>query len=154
MAHLIVQLLLFLQNQDDRQNISMYINSPGGEVSAGLTIYDTMQFITPDVSTICVGKAMSMASILLAAGTKGKRYGLRHSTFLIHQPWRGALEGQVSDLDIEAKEMIRVRKTSNELLAKHTGQPLERIELDTDRDYYLTAEQALAYGLIDEILPA
>ena len=152
LAHRTILLLLYLQNEDDTKDITLYINSPGGLVSAGMAIYDTMQFIKPDVSTVCVGKAMSMASILLAAGVKGKRYCLPHSTILIHQPLIGMLEGQASELEIEANEMIRLRKMVNELLAQHTGQPLERVELDTDRDYYLTAEQAVAYGLVDEIL--
>lgn len=152
-AHQTIMLLLYLQSEDATRDISLYINSPGGMISAGMAIYDTMQFIKPDVSTICVGMAMSMGSFLLAAGAKGKRYALPNSTILIHQPLiSGGLEGQASDIDIEAQEILRVRSMLNELLAKHTGQSLERIELDTDRDHYFTAAQAVEYGLIDEIL--
>jgi ATP-dependent Clp protease protease subunit len=152
-AHQTIMLLLYLQSEDATRDISLYINSPGGMISAGMAVYDTMQFIKPDVSTICVGMAMSMGSFLLAAGAKGKRYALPNSTILIHQPLiSGGLEGQASDIDIEAQEIIRVRTMLNELLAKHTGQSLERIELDTDRDHYFTAAQAVEYGLIDEIL--
>ena len=152
-AHQTIMLLLYLQSEDATRDISLYINSPGGMISAGMAIYDTIQFIKPDVSTICVGMAMSMGSFLLAAGAKGKRYALPNSTILIHQPLiSGGLEGQASDIDIEAQEILRVRSMLNELLAKHTGQSLERIELDTDRDHYFTAAQAVEYGLIDEIL--
>ncbi len=152
-AHQAIMLMLYLQSEDSTRDISLYINSPGGMISAGMAIYDTMQYLKPDVSTVCIGMAMSMGSFLLAAGAKGKRYCLPHSTILIHQPLiSGTMEGQASDLEIEAQEIIRVRRMLNELLAKHTGQPLERIEVDTDRDHYFTAEQAVEYGLVDEIL--
>jgi ATP-dependent Clp protease protease subunit len=152
-AHQTIMLMLYLQSEDSTRDISLYLNSPGGMISAGMAIYDTMQYLKPDVSTVCIGMAMSMGSFLLAAGAKGKRYCLPHSTILIHQPLiSGTMEGQASDLEIEAQEIIRVRRMLNELLAKHTGQPLERIEVDTDRDHYFTAEQAVEYGLVDEIL--
>lgn len=152
-AEEVIKLMLYLQSDDAKRDITIYINSPGGSVSAGMAIYDTMQFVKPDVSTICVGIAMSMGAFLLAAGTKGKRYCLPHSTILIHQPLlSGGLEGQASDIDIEAREILRSRAVLNELLAKHTGQPLERIIEDTDRDNYFSAEKAVEYGLVDEIL--
>lgn len=152
-AEEVIKLMLYLQSDDAKRDITLYINSPGGSVSAGMAIYDTMQFVKPDVSTICVGIAMSMGAFLLAAGTKGKRYCLPHSTILIHQPLlSGGLEGQASDIDIEAREILRSRAILNELLAKHTGQPLERIIEDTDRDNYFSAEKAVEYGLVDEIL--
>jgi ATP-dependent Clp protease, protease subunit len=148
-----MMLMLYLQSEDSTKDITLYINSPGGSVSAGLAIYDTMQFVKPDVSTICTGMAMSMGAFLLAAGTKGKRFALPNSTILIHQPLiSGELEGQASDIEIEAREIIRMRNVLNELLAKHTGQPLERIIEDTDRDNYFSAQQAVDYGLVDEIL--
>ncbi|HLZ55751.1 MAG TPA: ATP-dependent Clp protease proteolytic subunit [Ktedonosporobacter sp.] len=152
-ATTVTMLLLYLQNEDSTRDISLYINSPGGDISAGMAIYDTMQFVQPDVSTICVGRAMSMGAFLLAAGAKGKRYCLPRSTVLIHQPLSGSeFEGQASDIDIEAREIIRMRQMLNELLAQHTGQPLERIIHDTDRDNFFTAEQAVEYGLVDEII--
>jgi ATP-dependent Clp protease protease subunit len=149
----VIMLMLYLQSEDSTRDITLYINSPGGSVSAGMAIYDTMQFVKPDVSTICIGMAMSMGAFLLAAGTKGKRFCLPNSTVLIHQPLiSGGLEGQASDIDIEAREILRSRAELNELLAKHTGQTLERIIVDTDRDYYFSAQQAVEYGLVDEIL--
>lgn len=152
-AYEVIMLMLYLQSEDAKRDITLYINSPGGSVSAGLAIYDTMQFVKPDVSTICTGIAMSMGAFLLAAGTKGKRYCLPNSTILIHQPLiSGGLEGQASDIDIEAREILRMRQELNELLAKHTGQPLERITLDTDRDNYFSAQHAVEYGLVDEVL--
>jgi ATP-dependent Clp protease protease subunit len=152
-AREVMMLMLYLQSEDATKDITLYINSPGGSVSAGLAIYDTMQFVKPDVSTICTGMAMSMGAFLLAAGTKGKRFCLPNSTVLIHQPLiSGELEGQASDIEIEAREIIRMRTVLNELLAKHTGQPLERIIEDTDRDNYFSAQQAVDYGLVDEIL--
>ncbi len=152
-AYEVIMLLLYLQSEDANRDITLYINSPGGSVTAGMAIYDTMQFVKPDISTICTGIAMSMGAFLLAAGTKGKRFCLPHSTVLIHQPLlSGGLEGQASDIDIEAREIIRSRAALNELLAKHTGQPLERIIEDTDRDNYFSAEKAVEYGLVDEIL--
>lgn len=152
-AYEAIMLLLYLQSEDATKDITLYINSPGGSVTAGMAIYDTMQFVKPDISTICIGMAMSMGAFLLAAGTKGKRFCLPNSTVLIHQPLiSGGLEGQASDIDIEAREIIRSRAELNELLAKHTGQSLERIIEDTDRDNYFSARQAVEYGLVDEIL--
>ena len=150
-ANAVVAQLLFLQSVDANKDISMYINSPGGSIYAGLAIYDTMQFIKPDVSTYCMGMSMSMGAVLLAAGAKGKRYALPHSTILIHQPLGGA-EGQAADIEITAREIIRLRDALYSILSKHTGQPLDRIKTDSDRNYYLSAESAVQYGLIDEIL--
>ncbi len=150
-ANLIVAQLLFLESENPDKDIYFYINSPGGSVTAGLAIYDTMQFIKPDVSTLCVGQAASMGSFLLAAGAKGKRYCLPNSRVMIHQPL-GGFQGQASDVEIHAKEILYVKKRLNELLAKHTGQPIERIERDTDRDNFLSAEDCVAYGLADKVL--
>lgn len=152
-AERVIMLMLYLQSEDATRDITLYINSPGGSVTAGLAIYDTMQFVKPEVSTVCTGIAMSMGAFLLAAGAKGKRFCLPNSTILIHQPLiTGEHEGDASELDIEAREIIRVRAELNELLAKHTGKPLEQIAVDTDRDNFLSAQQALEYGLVDEIL--
>ena len=151
MANLIVAQLLFLESEDPDKDIHLYINSPGGSVSAGLAIYDTMQYIRPDVSTICVGMAASMASILLAAGAKGKRFALPHSRVMIHQPLGGA-QGQATDIEIHAREILRVREEMNQILAAHTGKDPETIKLDTERDHYLTAVEALSYGLIDQVV--
>lgn len=151
MANLIVAQLLFLESEDPDKDIHLYINSPGGSVSAGLAIYDTMQYIRPDVSTICVGMAASMASILLAAGAKGKRFALPHSRVMIHQPLGGA-QGQATDIEIHAREILRVREEMNQILAAHTGKDPETINLDTERDHYLTADEALSYGLIDQVV--
>jgi ATP-dependent Clp protease protease subunit len=150
-ASLIIAQLLFLQSEDPEREISIYVNSPGGSVTAGLAIYDTMQFVKPDVATYCVGQAASMAALLLAAGTKGKRFALPGARILIHQPWGGA-QGQASDISIQAREILRLREKLNELLAKHTGQPLDKIQKDTDRDYFMSAEEAKAYGIIDEVI--
>ncbi len=150
-ANLAVAQLLFLQSEDATKDISIYINSPGGSVYAGLAIYDTMQHLKCDVSTFCMGMAMSMGAILLAGGTKGKRYALPNSTILIHQPLGGA-EGQATDIEITAREIIRLRDTLYGILVKHTGQPPERIKEDSDRNFYMTADFALKYGLVDEIL--
>ena len=150
-ANTIIAQLLFLESQDKEKDIKLYINSPGGSVTAGLAIYDTMQYIKPDVSTICVGLAGSMAAILLAAGAKGKRFALPNSEVLIHQVMGGA-EGQAIDIKIRAQRIIRIRDRLNEILATHTGQPLSKIEKDTDRDYFMTAEEALKYGIIDKII--
>jgi ATP-dependent Clp protease protease subunit len=150
-ANLIVAQLLFLESENPDKDISLYINSPGGSVTAGLAIYDTMQFIKPDVSTLCVGQAASMGSFLLAAGAKGKRYCLPNSRIMIHQPM-GGFQGQASDVEIHAKEILYVKQRLNEMLAKHTGQPMERIERDTDRDNFLSAEAAVEYGLADKVL--
>lgn len=151
MANLIVAQLLFLESEDPDKDIHLYINSHGGSVSAGLAIYDTMQYIRPDVSTICVGMAASMASILLAAGAKGKRFALPHSRVMIHQPLGGA-QGQATDIEIHAREILRVREEMNQILAAHTGKDPETIKLDTERDHYLTADEALSYGLIDQVV--
>ncbi|MCX8095376.1 MAG: ATP-dependent Clp endopeptidase proteolytic subunit ClpP [Caldisericia bacterium] len=150
-ANAIIAELLFLEAEDPERDINLYINSPGGEVTAGLAIYDTMQFIKAPVSTICVGQAASMAAVLLAAGTKNKRYALPNTRILIHQPW-GGVQGQAKDIEIVAKEIIRVKNKINEILSKHTGQPLDKIEKDTDRDYYMTSYEAKDYGIIDEVL--
>ena len=150
-ASLVVAQMLFLEAQDPDKDISFYINSPGGSVSAGMAIYDTMNFIKCDVSTICIGMAASMGAFLLSAGTKGKRFALPHSEIMIHQPLGGA-KGQATDIEIQAKQILRIKATLNEILAANTGKPLEIIEKDTDRDNYMTAEEALDYGLIDKIL--
>ena len=151
MANLVVAQLLFLESENPEKDIAIYINSPGGSVSAGLAIYDTMQFIKPDVSTLCVGMAASMGAFLLAAGAKGKRYALPNSTVMIHQPL-GGFQGQASDIEIHAKYILSLRERLNKLLAEHTGQPIENIERDTDRDNFLTAAEATEYGLVDKIL--
>ncbi len=142
---------LFLESEDSEKDIHFYINSPGGSVTAGLAIYDTMQYIKPDVSTLCVGQAASMGALLLAAGAKGKRYALPHARIMIHQPW-GGVEGQASDIGIHAREILRVREELNQILCKHTGQTLTRIEQDTDRDRFLSSHEAREYGLIDEVI--
>ncbi len=152
-ANLIIAQLLFLDGEDPGKEVSMYINSPGGIVSAGLAIYDTMKFLKAPVTAICVGQAASMSAVLLAAGTKGKRYALPNSRILIHQPM-GGVEGQASDIDIHAKEILKLRGRLNKILADHTGQSLKKIEKDTDRDYYMSSEEALKYGIIDEVIEA
>ncbi len=151
MANLIVAQLLFLESENPDKDIHLYINSPGGSVTAGLSIYDTMQFIKPDVSTMCVGQAASMGAFLLSGGAKGKRYCLPNARTMIHQPSGGA-HGQASDIDIHAKEILIIRKRLNELMAEHTGQPLETIERDTERDFFMNAEQSRDYGLVDEVV--
>ena len=151
-ANLVVAQLLFLEAENPDQDIHLYINSPGGSVTAGMSIYDTMNFIKPDVSTLCLGQAASMGAFLLSAGTKGKRYALPHSRVMIHQPLiSGGLGGQASDIEIHARELLKTKATLNELLAKHSGQPLEKIERDTDRDTFLSAEEAVNYGLVDHV---
>ena len=151
-ANLVVAQLLFLEAENPDQDIHLYINSPGGSVTAGMSIYDTMNFIKPDVSTLCLGQAASMGAFLLSAGTKGKRYALPHSRVMIHQPLiSGGLGGQASDIEIHARELLKPKATLNELLAKHSGQPLEKIERDTDRDNFLSAEEAVNYGLVDHV---
>ncbi|HIC87089.1 MAG TPA: ATP-dependent Clp endopeptidase proteolytic subunit ClpP [Aquificae bacterium] len=150
-ANLIVAQLLYLEADDPEKDIYLYINSPGGVVTAGLAIYDTMQYIKPDVVTICMGQAASMAAVLLAAGAPGKRYSLPHSRIMIHQPL-GGFQGQATDIEIHAKEILRLKKMLNEILSKHTGQPIEKIEKDTDRDYFMSPQEALEYGIIDKIL--
>ncbi|NIM04340.1 MAG: ATP-dependent Clp protease proteolytic subunit [Armatimonadetes bacterium] len=151
-ANLIIAQLLFLSGEDPGKPVQMYINSPGGVVPAGLAIYDTMQLLKPPIQTYCVGMAFSMAAILLAAGTEGKRFALPHSRILIHQPHVGGLSGQVTDIDIQAREMLYTRDMLNEVLAKHTSQPLEKVRRDTERDYYLSSQEAKDYGIIDEVL--
>ena len=152
-ANIIIAQLLFLEREDPDRDINLYISSPGGVVSSGLAIYDTMQLISPDVSTICLGMAASMATLLLSGGAKGKRYALPNSTIHMHQPLGGA-QGQASDIEIAAREIIRLQEKLRTMLADNTGQPYDKVAVDTDRDYYLTAEQATEYGLIDEILGA
>jgi len=151
MANLVVAQLLFLESENPEKDIHLYINSPGGSVSAGLSIYDTMQFIKPDISTMCVGQAASMGAFLLAAGAKGKRYVLPNARVMIHQPL-GGFQGQASDIEIHAREILKIKGTLNELLAKHTGQPLEVIERDTDRDNFMDGATAKEYGLVDLVL--
>jgi len=151
LANLVVAQLLFLESEDPEKDIFMYINSPGGSVTAGLAIYDTLQYIKPEVSTLCVGQAASMAAWLLASGTKGKRFALPHARIMIHQPL-GGVQGQAADIDIQAREIIRLREQMNNILVKHTGQSLKKIEKDTDRDLFLTGKQAVEYGLVDEVI--
>lgn len=150
-ANLVVAQLLFLESEDPDKDISIYINSPGGSVTAGLAIYDTMQYIKPDVSTICIGMAASMGAVLLTSGAEGKRIALPNSRIMIHQPM-GGMQGQASDIEIHAKEILKTRAKLNEILAKHTGRPLEKIEADTDRDFYMSAEEAQQYGIVDKII--
>jgi len=150
-SNLVIAQMLFLDLEGKNQDISLYINSPGGSVTAGLAIYDTMQFINCEVATYCIGQAASMAAVLLAAGTTGKRYALPNARILLHQPW-GGTQGTASDISIQAEEILRLKKRLNEILANHTGQDIKRIEKDADRDYYMGAEDALKYGLVDDIL--
>jgi ATP-dependent Clp protease protease subunit len=150
-AALISAQLLFLESEDPEKDIHFYINSPGGSVTAGLAIYDTMQYVKPAVSTLCFGQAASMGALLLAAGAKGKRYALPHARIMIHQPW-GGVEGQASDISIHAQEILRIREDLTSILSKHTGQPLTRIEQDTDRDRFMSSYEAKEYGLIDEVI--
>src|SRR6188472_4353892 len=151
-ANLAIAQMLFLEAEDPDKDILLYINSPGGSITAGMAIYDTMQFIKPDVATYCMGQAASMAAVLLAAGAKSKRYSLPNSRILIHQPLMSGLSGQASDIDIHAKEILRMRERLNEILSEHSGQPLARIKDDTDRDYIMGASQAKEYGIIDDVL--
>ncbi len=150
-ANLVMAQLLFLDAEDSKKDISIYINSPGGVVTAGMAIYDTIQYIKADVSTICIGQAASAAAVLLAAGKKGKRYGLPNARVMIHQVMGGA-EGQATDVEIQTREILRIKKAVNEILAKHTGKSIDKIEKDTDRDFYLTAVEAKKYGIIDEVI--
>jgi len=150
-ASSIIAQLVFLQDEDPLEPISMYISSPGGMITAGLAIYDTMQYVSPPVHTWCIGQAASMAAVLLAAGEKGHRYALPYSRVMIHQPW-GQLSGQAADVQIQAEEILRLRSWLNDILAKHTGQPLEKIERDTDRDYFMTAGEAMEYGIVDAVV--
>ncbi|HZT73960.1 MAG TPA: ATP-dependent Clp endopeptidase proteolytic subunit ClpP [Terriglobales bacterium] len=151
-ANLVTAQLLFLAAEDPEKDVSLYINSPGGSITAGLAIYDTMQFIKPDVTTICIGQAASMAALLLAAGAPNKRFALPNSRILIHQPSMGGLSGQATDIDIHAREILRMREITNEMLAKHTGQELKRIEKDVERDFIMNAQQAKEYGIVDDII--
>ena len=150
-ANVIIAELLFLEAEDPDKDISLYINCPGGVVTAGLAVYDTMQYVKPDISSICMGQAASMGALLLAAGAKKKRYALPNSRIMIHQPL-GGVQGQATDIGIQAKEIMRMKAKMNELMARHTGQPLEKIEKDTDRDFFMEAEEAKAYGLVDEVI--
>ncbi len=149
-ANLVIAQLLFLEAEDSEKNINIYINSPGGIVPSGLAIYDTMQFVRPDIATTCVGMAASIGALLLTAGTKGKRAALPHSRVMIHQPW-GGIQGQVTDIEIHTREMVTTRKIINEILASHTGQSLEKVEKDTDRNFFMSPEEAKEYGIIDEV---
>jgi ATP-dependent Clp protease, protease subunit len=150
-ANLIIAQMLFLEADDPEQDIFLYINSPGGYVTSGLALYDTMQYIRPDVSTICIGQAASMGSLLLTAGAKGKRYSLPHARIMIHQP-AGGFQGQATDIEIQAREILRIKEALDMIMAKHTGQDLERIKRDTDRDFFMSGEQAKEYGLVDDVI--
>ncbi|HHV81093.1 MAG TPA: ATP-dependent Clp endopeptidase proteolytic subunit ClpP [bacterium] len=152
-ANLVMAQLLFLEGESPEKDIFIYINTPGGSITAGMAIYDTMQYIKPEISTICIGQAASMGAVLLAAGAKGKRYALPHSRIMIHQPAiYGGLQGPATDIDIQTKELLRLKRIVNEILAKHTSQPLEKVERDTDRDFFMSAQEAKEYGIIDEII--
>ncbi len=151
LANLVVAQLLFLESEDPEKDISIYINSPGGSVTAGLAIYDTMQYVKPEVSTLCIGQAASMAAWLLAAGAKGKRFALPYARIMIHQPL-GGVQGQAADIDIQAREILRLREQMNNILVRHTGQSLKKVEKDTDRDLFMTGKQAVEYGLVDEVI--
>jgi len=151
MANTIIAQMLFLESEDPDKDINIYINSPGGSVTAGLALYDTMQYIKPDIATICMGQTTSMAALLLAAGTKGKRYALPHGRVMIHQPLGGA-QGQATDIDIHAREILKMRDELNEILAKHTGQDIEKIRKDTERDFFMSSEEAKEYGIIDRVI--
>jgi ATP-dependent Clp protease protease subunit len=151
-ANLVIAQMLFLEAEDPDKDIQLYINSPGGSITAGFAIYDTMQFIRPGVQTICIGQAASIAAVLLAAGTKGKRFSLPNSRILIHQPWLSGLGGQATDIDIAAKEILRMRVRINEILVQHTGQDVKRIQEDTERDYIMSAEQGREYGILDDVI--
>lgn len=151
MANTIIAQMLFLESEDPDKDINLYMNSPGGSVTAGMAIYDTMQYIKPDVATICMGQTTSMAALLLASGAKGKRYALPHARIMIHQPLGGA-QGQATDIDIQAKEILKMRDVLNQILAEHTGQAIDRIRADTERDFFMSSEEALAYGIIDRVI--
>ena len=151
MANTVIAQMLFLESEDPDKDINMYVNSPGGSVTAGMAIYDTMQYIKPDVATICMGQATSMAALLLAAGAEGKRYALPHSRIMIHQPL-GGTQGQATDIDIHAKEILKMRDTLNQILFQHTGQPIEKVKKDTERDYFMTSEEAKEYGIVDKVI--
>jgi ATP-dependent Clp protease, protease subunit len=151
-ANLVIAQLLFLEAENPEKDISIYINSPGGVITSGFAIYDTMQYVKPDISTICLGQAASFAAVLLAAGTKGKRYALPNSRVLLHQPWLQGLGGQASDIDIHAKDIIRMKNRLTEILANHTGQPFDKVDKDTDRDFILSAPEARDYGVVDQVI--
>jgi ATP-dependent Clp protease protease subunit len=151
-SNLIIAQMLFLEAENPEKDIQLYVNSPGGSITSGLAIYDTMQYVKPDIATICIGQAASMAAVLLAAGKKGKRYALPNSRVLIHQPWLQGLGGQATDIDIHAKDILRQRHRLNEILANHTGQPIEKIMRDTDRDYILQANESVEYGIVDQVI--
>ena len=151
MANIIIAQMLFLESEDPDKDINLYLNSPGGVTTSGLAIYDTMQYIKPDITTICMGQAASMGALLLAAGAKGKRYALPHSRIMIHQPL-GGMQGQATDIDIHAKEILKTRDTLNDILAKHTGQDIEKIRKDTERDFFMSSEEAKGYGIVDKII--
>ena len=151
-ANVVTAQLLYLEAEDPERDVSLYINSPGGSITGGLAIYDTIQFIRPDVTTICVGQAASMGAVLLAAGAPKKRFSLPNARIMIHQPWMGGLQGQATDIEIHAKEILRMRSILNDILVHHTNQPLDRLEKDVDRDYIMSAEQAKDYGIIDEVI--
>jgi ATP-dependent Clp protease protease subunit len=151
MANTVIAQMLFLESEDPDKDINLYINSPGGSVTAGLAIYDTMQYIRPDIATICMGQATSMGALLLAAGAKGKRYALPHARVMIHQPL-GGVQGQATDIDIQAREILKIKELIHKILVKHTGQTLEKIRQDTERDYFMDAEEALRYGIVDRII--
>ena len=151
MANIIIAQMLFLESEDPDKDVNLYINSPGGSVTAGLAIYDTMRYIKPDVATICMGQASSMAALLLSAGSRGKRYALPHARIMIHQPL-GGVQGQATDIDIQAKEILKIKQTIHRIIAENTGQPLDRVGQDTERDYFMDSEAALQYGLIDKII--
>ena len=150
-ANLLIAQLLFLESEDPDKDINFYINSPGGLVTAGMAVYDTMQYIKPDITTVCIGQAASMGAVLLTAGTTGKRYSLPNSRILIHQPM-GGFQGQASDIEIQAREILRMKETLNQILVKHTGKKLEQIQLDTDRDFFMTGDEAKVYGIIDHVI--
>jgi ATP-dependent Clp protease, protease subunit len=151
-ANLVIAQLLFLEAEDPEKDIHLYVNSPGGSLTAGLAIYDTMQYVQPDIATICVGQAASMGAVLLAAGAKGKRLALPNSRIMIHQPWIGGLQGQATEVEIQAREILKLRQRLNEILQHHTGKPLEQIAKDTDRDYYMSGTEAQEYGIIDQVM--
>ena len=151
MANIVIAQMLFLESEDPGKDVNVYINSPGGSVTAGLAIYDTMQYIKPDVATICMGQATSMGALLLAAGTKGKRYALPHARVMIHQPL-GGVQGQATDIDIQAREILKIKELVHKILVEHTGQPLEKVREDTERDFFMDSEEALNYGIIDKVI--
>ncbi|MDA8077796.1 MAG: ATP-dependent Clp endopeptidase proteolytic subunit ClpP [Nitrospiraceae bacterium] len=152
-ANTVIAQILFLQTEDPDKDIHIYVNSPGGIVSSGLAIYDTMQYVKPDIATYCVGQAASMGALLLGAGTRGKRFALPHSRIMLHQPM-GGFQGQATDIEIHAREILKLKETLNQILANHTGQPMEKIQTDTDRDFFMSGEEAKQYGLVDEVIRA